>query len=67
MTQGNNSEIHVDKTPDCIGLFYPMPIFNATGVIVAHDAYKKLRLSYLHEYEVNKWRQMKVRLTGLLE
>ena len=31
MTQGNNSEIYVDKTLDCIGLFCPMPIFNATG------------------------------------
>ena len=33
MTQGNNSEIHVDKTLDCIGLFCPMPIFNTSETI----------------------------------
>jgi tRNA 2-thiouridine synthesizing protein A len=33
MTQDNNSEMHVDKTLDCIGLFCPMPIFNTTETI----------------------------------
>lgn len=33
MTQGNNPEIHVDKTLDCIGLFCPMPIFNTSETI----------------------------------